>query len=31
MNDLTAFEIVICAASLLVAAWLAFGGANNEH
>ena len=30
MNDLTTFEIVICAASLMVVAWLVFGGANNE-
>ena len=26
MNDLTTFEIVICAASLLVAAWLIYRG-----
>lgn len=29
MNDLTTFEIVICVASLLVAAWLTLGGGNK--
>ena len=28
MNDLTTYEIIICVASLLVAAWLIFGGAE---
>ena len=30
MNDLTVYEMIICSASLIVAAFLIFGVKNND-